>query len=165
MKKIIFCALFAIVSMHATAQQSNDELSSSYTMIGAGYTSETSLGNGAYLNLVTSRKLYEGLCIDIGVMARYTSFSAGYSSSNNLDATVMVGPSYQYNFNSKVALIPFTGANLGGRFSLDGNGKNFIFGWDTGLKFRYKKVAIIYAATIGISNRLTSHSIGLAYGF
>lgn len=169
MKKIFLLALAAVIAASAWAQKpSNDELSSSYTMIGAGYTRETEIGNGAYLQLVSARKVWEGLCIDLGVNARYTYWNAwGLSDKHTMDARALLGLSYQMHVTEDFALIPHTGASLGGRFMLaeDNGGKNFVFGWDVGMRVRYKKVALTYTATIGITKMETAHSVGIAYGF
>ena len=44
-------------------------------------------------------------------------------------------------------------------------GKDFVFGWDVGMRVRFKKVALTYTATIGIEKMETAHSVGIAYGF
>ena len=85
---------------------------------------------------------------------------------HSMDARALLGPSYQYNFNEDVAIMAHTGASLGARFALvDEGGTDFVFGWDIGARIKYKRVAFIYTATIGITNMATAHSVGLAFGF
>lgn len=169
MKKIVTLAFVVITAISAMAQKpSNDELSASYNMLGIGYTSETSIGNGAYLQFMTARKIWDGLCADIGIKGRYTYWDAwGLADMHTMDARALLGLSYQAHVTKDFAVIPHTGANLGGRFELEGDegGKSFVFGWDVGLRLRYKKVALTYSATIGITDMETAHSVGIAYGF
>lgn len=168
MKKIFLLALAAVMGASAWAQKlSNDELSTSYNILGVGYTSETEIGNGAYLQFVSARKVWDGLCIDLGVNARYTYWDAwGFAEMHTMDARALLGLSYQMHVTEDFALIPHTGASLGGRFDLGENReKDFTFGWDVGMRVRYKKVALTYTATIGIEKMETAHSVGIAYGF
>ena len=168
MKKILMLALAVLMGASAWAQKpSNDELSTSYNILGVGYTSETEIGNGAYLQFVSARKVWDGLCIDLGVNARYTYWNAwGLADMHTMDARALLGLSYQMHVTEDLALIPHTGASLGGRFDLSENGeKDFTFGWDVGMRLRYKKVALTYTATIGITKMETAHSVGIAYGF
>lgn len=168
MKKIFLLALAAVMAASAWAQKpSNDELSTSYNFLSVGYTSETTIGNGAFVQFTSARKLYEGLCFDLGINARYTYWNAwGLADTHSMDARALLGPSYQYNFNEDVAIMAHTGASLGARFALvDEGGTDFVFGWDIGARIKYKRVAFIYTATIGITNMATAHSVGLAFGF
>lgn len=141
MKKIFLLALAAVMAASAWAQKpSNDELSTSYNFLSVGYTSETTIGNGAYVQFT--------------------------ADTHSMDARALLGPSYQYNFNEDVAIMAHTGASLGARFALvDEGGTDFVFGWDIGARIKYKRVAFIYTATIGITNMATAHSVGLAFGF
>lgn len=169
MKKIILLLTLALMSSVARAQEvDNDELSTSYNFLSIGVITEQHGGVGGFATFDISKKLYDGLSFEIAPKARYVKFEPVKGlTADILDAGLMLGLSYQCHVNEKFAVIPVFGVTPGVRFWLDNRNSDnvFVMSADIGLRLKMQRVAFIYNLGIGMKERGTSHSFGLAFGF
>lgn len=172
MKRLLTWAFLAMVAICGSAQTAADEDDYYNTWL-VGYASSGGIGDGAFLQMATSRRIVHGLHLDMGGRVRYTYYHVDIPyldktvSMQTLDGKVLVGLSYRFDVNEKFSLIPVSTAEIGVAAPLTGEGSRakFAMGWDFGLRMRYKKFAMYYAYTVNVKNQVGVHSVGFGIGY
>ena len=178
MKKLFILAVMVLSSICAKAEDVyvDGDYGKSYNVIELGYTGSTVFGyssGGAYLKYVRSCNMVGSLNFDFGATVHYAT------NENTPGVGGLLGFSFAFNLGEKVQFIPYTSANLGyrsydgclecyddyERYWWDHNTEGFAFGWDVGARLKYRKVALSYTCTFGISGCNTQHFVGLAVAF